>query len=404
LVIFRYFSAIAMAYFAIIISLTLRQKGLMLSPFWRWSWLNLMVYAVLFSYLSWGWLRRKLRGYYLPIALVIAVAAPSLSNLFDYFLPPGQTLFIMVLRSWVLFPILIVPLVLIAWQYRFRHVLLFAILTTTLDEILLIPGIQSMDMETIYVLGQPLVRAFAFGTVGHIVTHLLEIQRAQQRVLLKANLELSQHAQTLEQLATSRERNRLARELHDTLAHTLSGVAVNLEALKTTIDLSQSAIHDKLEKSLIAVRDGLKDTRRALKDLRPLTLEDMGLSLSIQNLAQATAERASLSVQMQISENIHLPSLIEQNVYRIAQEALENVALHASAKNLEVMLAQQDDVVTLVIQDDGIGFEQDKVDREDKFGLKGMQERAALAGGSLNISSRLPTGTKVELKVEMKHD
>ncbi len=404
LVIFRYYAAVAMAYFALIISLTFRQESSIFSPYLRWSWLNLLVDTGLFIYLSSNWLRKKMGNYYLPSAFVIAVALPSMSSLFDYFLPAGSELPIIILRSWVLFPILLVPLVLIAWQYRFRHVLLFTILTTLLDEALLIPSVRVLDLETLSILGQPLIRAFSFGFVGQIVTHLIDIQRAQQRVLIQANLEISQHTKILEQLATSRERNRLARELHDTLAHTLSGLSISLEAMKTTLDPAQGELRNALDQSLYAIREGLNDTRRALKDLRSTSLEDMGLKVALHNQAAAAARRTGVQLQLEIAEDIEISPAVQQNVFRIAQEALENVAQHANAKNLVLKLDYIQGRLDLCIQDDGDGFIPDTPRKDNHFGIKGMQERAALIHGKLDIESTPQSGTLVKLSVEIDDD
>ncbi len=404
LVIFRYYAAVAMAYFALIISLTFRQEASFFSPYLRWSWLNLLVDAGLFIYLSSNWLRKKMGNIYLPAAFVIAVAFPAMSSLFDYFLPAGSELPIIIMRSWVLFPVLLVPLVLIAWQYRFRHVIIFTVLTTLLDEAMLIPGIKVLNLETLSILGQPLIRAFSFGFVGQIVTHLIDIQRAQQRILIQANMEISQHTKILEQLATSRERNRLARELHDTLAHTLSGLSISLEAMKTKLDPSQSEMQNALDQSLHAIRDGLNDTRRALKDLRSTSLEDMGLKLALQNQAAAVARRSGVQLQMEIADDIEIPPKVQQNVFRIAQEALENIVQHANAKNLALKLDYDRDILNLSIVDDGTGFVSSALEKENRFGIKGMRERAALINGSLEIEASPQKGTLVKLSVGLNHD
>jgi len=405
LVIFRYFAAIAMAYFAVIVTYTATQEGTLWVPYLRWSLQNMVVYLALFLFLSSAWLRRNLKAFYLPLALVIATLGPTLSNLFEYFALSERSLTVLIMRSWLLFPILLVPLVLIAWQYRFRYVLLYTVLVSAMDEILLLPIVGWLPLQSLSILGQPLIRAFSYGIIGHIVNHLIETQRAQQRALLRANLELSQHAQTLERLAISRERNRLARELHDTLAHTLSALSVNLEAMKTALDPSQSVPQAMLEQALQIVRQGLGETRRVLKDLRATALEDLGLRLALQNLAEATASRAGLRLTLRLCDDLdQLPPLIEQNLYRICQESLENVARHAAAENLMVALDCHNGKLILTIQDDAVGFDSTDDLTTDRFGLKGMQERAALMGASLDISSRPERGTMIRLTVPLDDD
>ncbi|MCK5794226.1 MAG: hypothetical protein KAH12_05955, partial [Anaerolineales bacterium] len=221
--IFRYFTGIAMLYFAALSLFTAWQTGEVINLSQIQSYVNLAINGILFGYLSWYWLENKISRYYLPLALVAATILPLFTNLI-YLADPLESAQMTIIRSWFLFPILIVPLVLIAWQYRFRVVLAFIFLTTIIELSTLVPRLKYINYETLPILGLPLIRAFAFGTVGHVITRLIATQREQQRKLVEANMKLNEHANALEQLTVSRERNRLARDLHDTLAHTLSGL------------------------------------------------------------------------------------------------------------------------------------------------------------------------------------
>jgi signal transduction histidine kinase len=216
---------------------------------------------------------------------------------------------------------------------------------------------------------------------------------------------LGQYANTLERLATSRERNRLARELHDTLAHTLSGVAVNLEAIKIMLFPGQTEVSSMVDHSLSATRMGLEETRRALQDLRAQPLEDLGLELALRNLVQALADRAAIETEVDISPNLPaLPPEVEQSIYRIAQEALENVAQHASAQHASLGLKTNGKMIELTVADDGGGFDPKSVSGDGRFGIKGMQERAAVVGGSLSVGSRSKRGTIVRFTWERLDD
>ncbi|MDX1438076.1 MAG: histidine kinase, partial [Anaerolineales bacterium] len=196
-------------------------------------WFLLIMNALLLGYLSWGWLERRLAGYYLPIAILVAGVGPiigealTLHNQLEIWLQfPGY------FGGWQLIPVLFVPLVLLAWQYRLRAVVVFALGTALLDFGLttLVFGGPSMALAPFA--GLVFIRTVAFLFVGYIVVRLMDRQREARQALTQANLQLRHYASTLEQLTISRERNRLARELHDTLAHTLSGQAVQLEAVK----------------------------------------------------------------------------------------------------------------------------------------------------------------------------
>ena len=110
--------------------------------------------------------------------------------------------------------------------------------------------------------------------------------REQGELLRQANAQLTHYASTLENLTVSRERNRMARELHDTLAHTLTGLSVTLETVKAYWDVDEDKARGLLDKSLETTRTGVEETRRALKSLRASPLEDMGLTLAIQKMAE----------------------------------------------------------------------------------------------------------------------
>ena len=155
-----------------------------------------------------------------------------------------------------------------------------------------------------------------------------------------------------------------------------------------------------LVKSLATTRSGLDETRRALKALRASPLDDLGLRLALQNLSETAAERGRLQLELVLPEQ--LPSIspaAEQCIYRIAQEAIENVLLHANAKKLGVKLVVDGENLELTIEDDGLGLEIAEAEPANHFGLAGMRERAQLAGGELTITSQPGQGTCVILKI-----
>lgn len=400
---FRYFTGVAMAYFAALSLFTALQTGQIVNPSQIQSYVNLAINGVLFGYLSWTWLEKKLGRSYLPLALIAATVVPLFSNLV-YLASPQETAQITIIRSWLLFPILIVPLVIIAWQYHFRYVVAFTLLTSIMELVILFSRLETINFETLPILGLPLIRAFAFGVIGHIVTRLITTQRHQESRLLSANLQLSEHAITLEQLATSRERNRLARDLHDTLAHTLSGLTVNLEAIKIMLGDGHPEILERLEHALAKTRIGLTDTRRALKDLRVKQVEDLGLKLALENLCLQAASRGEIEFEIDLPDIIPDSSIeIEQIYYRIAQEALENILKHAQAKYVRLQLSQEDNRYSLQIEDDGIGFDPEQQISPDTLGIRGMKERAAESGCRLEINSKPGQGTRIEIIAELQN-
>jgi signal transduction histidine kinase len=401
---FRYFTGIAMLYFATLVAwYTTIQSSAGDTAFHIQAYVNFGIQLLLLGYLYWGWLRRKLKNLYLPIALLIATVVPTFSTLI-YLTEPQEVPYLIITRSWLLFPVLVVPFVLIAWQYHFRVVIAFIIFSSAVEVFALLPRLNALDMAIVQVLGTPILRGFALGIVGDVISQLIETQRKQRKELLQANLHLSQHAETLEQLATSRERNRLARELHDTLAHTLSGLAVNLEAIRIKLGDTEEhqEIHQMLTHSLENTRTGLTETRRALKDLRVKQLDDLGLPLALQNLAQETALRANFDLTSEIEHD--LPDISphdEQCIYRIAQESLKNISQHAQASQVRIRLSKDQHHLRLEIEDDGVGFPAEAIDPHNSLGLSGMKERARTAGGELTISSAPQSGTRILFSLEL---
>jgi signal transduction histidine kinase len=349
----------------------------------------------------WPWLQRKLRQAFVPVVIAVTAISPVIINQFAGRLSPLGPRFgspeAMVL---VMFPFLFVALLLVAWQYKWQHILLVILGITALNLGVRWssagPGTQPFQG----VLAVFLIQTVIFVVVGFSISYLMSRLRAQQRSLEAANSRLTQYASTLEQLATSRERNRLALELHDTLAHTLSGLSVQLETIKAYWDVDEPTARSILDKSLAATHSGLEETRRALKALRASPLDDLGLALALRKMAEDAASRAGLALDM--PEILMVPPLspdVEQCIYRVAQEAVSNVVKHASAKKLTVKLEFIEGIVTLSVIDDGAGFDDGKIDKTTHFGLAGMQERMQMMGGELNITSKPGSGTTIKLTI-----
>lgn len=396
---FRYFSLIGLLYFSARwvyddVSVTRTAVIAFQSVYY------VIIHGLLFLSLSFPWLERKLKDKYFPLILII-YSLELVGGSWLYLLEPNRGITHFISQSYSLVPILIVPVVFIAWQYDYRVVMLYTVVTNLSDFIITFLIIGHITLEDIPLLTLPIVRAFAFALVGFVVTQLNEKQREQKHKLVLANMQLGQYSNTLESLATSRERNRLARELHDTLAHTLSGISVNLEALKTMVPQDQTEVTAMLDNSLDASRRGLDGTRRALNDLRARPLEDLGLELSLQSLVENLADREEMLANIHIANLVQiLPPNVEHAFYRIAQECLENISTHADARSIFFSLQEEDGVVSMEICDDGIGFDPQVNPGPEHYGLRGMQERATSIGADLEVTSRPDEGTTVKLSWE----
>ena len=350
-------------------------------------------------YLSIPWLRRKLRQAYLLIALVGAIVIPAIVVDLDIMLNMAQGLPVDMLRIWALLPILMIPLVAAAWQYDFRVVFILFAGLGMLDGFALIWMNGGMSTVILMPLFAIFIRIVTLALVGLMVTELMHTQREQRKDIMRANLQLSQQTLVQEQLATSRERNRLARELHDTLAHTLSGLTVQLEAMHTIHTSPDDKMRELLTTALETSRNGLEETRRALKALRAEPLEDMGLSLSLHNLIKLFRSRSNILIELEIPEQVnHFNHDEEQAIYRITQEALENIFRHSQATHVWLSLQRKEANWVYCIRDDGRGFDIDEEENfHDRLGLQGMFERAEMVSAELTIDSIPARGTTIQL-------
>lgn len=356
----------------------------------------------LIAYLYWHGFQETLGRAYIPIVLVFATVTLILER---HFLS-GQRGFIQ------LEPVTYILLILTAWQYDFRAVIMFSIGTALLqwglnwfvpqsDPFLRIMP-DSLAAQRAMLVSFLVSRSITFLLMGYVVVRLVKAQRSQRAELARTNIRLMRHAATVEQLTLSQERNRLARELHDTLAHALSALTVQLEALLTAWKSIPEQPRQMLEQMLNSTRAGLDETRRALSALRASPLEEMGLSLALRSLAEDYSERNSWQLTLDLAQQLEgLPGEIEQAYYRIAQEALQNSALHANAKQVRLSLQQQDGILRLQIQDNGKGFNPKEIS-EQQLGIRGMVERAELIGAKLKIQSTPNQGTLIELQTEVE--
>lgn len=348
--------------------------------------------ALLFlAFAHWGWVKEALSRSYFPFMVLLISGAPLIINTLLVPRFPGGPLANaegMALRQ---VPVLLVALSLVAWEYRLAHVLRFALGVAVFEWGLILFHPFNLS-NLVFLFFITLIRTISFIAVGIFINVLVTRLR-------EANAALAQYAATREQLAESRERNRLARELHDTLAHSLTALTVSLETAKAYLDLDPEKARSLLETSLQSARAGADETRRALRALRSSDLEDLGLRLALQKLAESAAARARLDLELDLQNP--LPSLrpdVEQTLYRIAQEALENIVRHAQAKKLTLRLACNGRT-HLIVEDDGIGFDPRQAASGGHFGLAGMKERAELVGGTLKIESYPGKGTKIVLEL-----
>jgi len=205
-------------------------------------------------------------------------------------------------------------------------------------------------------------------------------------------------------IAVLEERNRMAIEIHDSLAQGFAGVVLQLEAAEQALDDNTDQVQFHLNKARELARESLSDARRSVWALRPQALEQLTLVEALSRQIATFTEDSGIKVDFSISGNNRTISAdIENALLRICQESLTNAKKHAKASLVEIVLSFEDNVVGLRVRDNGVGFDTD-VPTQSGFGLISMRERAKLIGGLLKISSNRGTGTQIEVTIPIERE
>ncbi len=206
------------------------------------------------------------------------------------------------------------------------------------------------------------------------------------------------------QLGAVEERNRLAREIHDTLAQGLTATTLQLESAEAILDAGSKPEHarEPLRRALSLTQSNLEEARRSVLDLRAAPLEGRSLSEALEVLVGRWETETGIGVHYATVNHARpLPPRVEVALYRICQEALANVARHSGAGHVDVRLVSTPEQVWLVVEDDGRGFDTSGLPLE-RHGLIGMNERARMLGGRLEVQSSPAAGTRVEVMVPLE--
>jgi signal transduction histidine kinase len=226
------------------------------------------------------------------------------------------------------------------------------------------------------------------------------LQEAKQREAMRGELYRRVVA------AQEAERKRIARDLHDETGQALTAIGLGLRALATNLNASHNKKQalTNLHRLEIMTNESLEELQRLITDLRPSHLDDLGLPAAIRWYAGRIQERFGLNIKVETSgPNTQVAPTIKITLFRIVQEALNNIIKHAEAQKVYILLDCEAEQIRVSVRDDGHGFDMEAVamerSRRPSLGLAGMQERAALLGGTVVISSRLGQGTLIEASI-----
>src|ERR1700716_864606 len=202
------------------------------------------------------------------------------------------------------------------------------------------------------------------------------------------------------------ERRRIARDMHDGPAQSMANLVLQAEILERLLDRNPKQLVTELAEFKNSVRNALEETRQLIFDLRPMTLDDLGLVPTLRKFIKEYGDRYGLSTRFNVvGQERRLPGNTEGVLFRIIQEALTNVHKHARAKMAEVTMNLQPNRVSVVIKDDGQGFDVARTEanlhKNKNLGLLSMRERAELEKGTLEIRSQPGRGTEVKVEVPL---
>ncbi|MCP4590991.1 MAG: sensor histidine kinase, partial [bacterium] len=190
--------------------------------------------------------------------------------------------------------------------------------------------------------------------------------------------------------------------LHDSVTQSLYGVTLYAEAAARLLSSGQAdVVAGHLGEVRIAAREALGEMRLLIFELRPPVLEQEGLAAALEARLEAVEGRARLKTSFDVALEGRLPDEVEEGLYRIAQEALNNVLKHAQARGVRVSLRQERQTVIMEVGDDGVGFDPSAIRERGGLGMRGMEERAVQLGARLTVQSAPGTGTRVQVEVDV---
>jgi signal transduction histidine kinase len=233
-----------------------------------------------------------------------------------------------------------------------------------------------------------------------------EAARQESETLLtelqEAHRQLQAYATQAEELAATKERNHLARELHDSVTQTIFSITLTAKSARMLLERDPGQVASQLDHLQELAQGALAEMRALIFELRPPAVEEEGLVLALRKHVAALKSREKLEVDLQIEGERRLPGIQERRLFRIVQEALNNVVKYAQVSSAVVTLIIDDERVLLQIEDEGIGFVPAAIKPDQtKMGLSSMRERAEMMGGTFEVDSQPGAGTRLKVEIPL---
>jgi signal transduction histidine kinase len=237
-----------------------------------------------------------------------------------------------------------------------------------------------------------LVLVFVLLMVGAILT-----ERQSRDRLSLANDRLRRYALLIENQATLQERNRIAREIHDSVGHALTAQSIQLENVAVWLPENVARAEEHLQKARGLGKEALQNVRQSVATMRQPPLQGQSFNDAIETLVQEFERTTGIQATMQIQVAQGLPTDIAIALYRIVQEAMTNIAKHSQATQVNLKLSETPQELELIVEDNGQGF--DPTQNTTGFGLQSMRERTEALGGLFYLNSKSGQGCRLHLNI-----
>ncbi|MGB3693038.1 MAG: sensor histidine kinase [Spirulinaceae cyanobacterium] len=266
------------------------------------------------------------------------------------------------------------------------------------------PGARRLPPEfqqsflTNQILNSALLFALVLVFVVLLVGALLGEKQSRQKLTL-ANRRLRQYALLIENQATLQERNRIAREIHDSVGHFLTAQSIQLENVAMFLSQDSTQAEDYLQRARSLGKEALRNVRQSVATLRTNPLQGKTLEVALKDLAKEFEQTNQIPINLQITLHSSLSGEVTIALYRIVQEALTNISKHAQATQVWLKLEEKENIISLIIKDNGQGFNLEQ--NTTGFGLKGMRERTEALGGKFQTISKPGAGSKIQVAIPL---
>jgi signal transduction histidine kinase len=270
---------------------------------------------------------------------------------------------------------------------------------------------QTLGLYVLYIMLYPTEHWFAIlliilgmliisTIIGAFISSILIQSTKRQRLIDELTRSRADLMRVEREAGRLTERQRIARDIHDTLAQHFTSIIMHLSAAKHS---NPGAVQSEVQQAEDAAREGLDEIRRIVWDMQPEQFENASLIEAVEELAARWSAENNIQVKMKVTGNPRsLTSSTETALLRISQEAMQNINKHAQAKNVNITFSFMEDIFVMDIADDGLGFDPSKI--KNGFGMRTMRDRAEELNGTLNIESERGTGTAIAVSIPVSEE